>query len=104
MTDFELLVLKKLRLVPRGKVTTYQALARAAGVERGARAVGNAVNKNPEAPIVPCHRVVYSDGRLGGYAHGSKRKIELLQSEGVAVRNGKVVDFEKIFFDFNESF
>lgn len=100
MTEFELLVLKKLRLVPRGRVTTYQSLAWAAGVPAGARAVGNAVNKNPDAPIVPCHRVVYSDGGLGGYAHGSAMKIELLAGEGVMVRDGKIVDFDKIFFDF----
>jgi len=100
MTDFELLVLQKLRLVPKGKVTTYQTLARAAGVPRGARAVGNAVNKNPDAPIVPCHRVVYSDGRLGGYAHGSPKKIKLLAAEGVVVKDAKIVDFKKIFFDF----
>jgi methylated-DNA-[protein]-cysteine S-methyltransferase len=101
MTEFELLVLKNLRLVPRGKVTTYQSLAWSAGVPRGARAVGNAVNKNPDAPIVPCHRVVYSDGRLGGYAHGSKIKIDLLAEEGVEVRDGKIVNFKEIFFDFD---
>jgi methylated-DNA-[protein]-cysteine S-methyltransferase len=100
MTDFELLVLQKLRLVPRGKVTTYQALARAVSVPRGARAIGNAVNKNPDAPIVPCHRVVYSDGRLGGYAHGSAMKIELLAKEGVLVKDGKILDFKELFFDF----
>ena len=100
MTDFELLVLRKLRLVPNGKVTSYKSLARAVCVPAAARAVGNAVNKNPDAPVVPCHRVVYSDGRLGGYAHGSVMKIELLASEGVMVKNGKIVDFDKIFFDF----
>lgn len=100
MTDFELLVLRKLRLVPKGKVTSYKSLARAVCVPAAARAVGNAVNKNPDAPVVPCHRVVYSDGRLGGYAHGSVMKIELLASEGVMVKNGKIVDFDKIFFDF----
>lgn len=100
MTDFELLVLRKLRLVPKGKVTSYKSLARVVGAPAAARAVGNAVNKNPEAPVVPCHRVVYSDGRLGGYAHGPAMKIELLASEGVMVKDGKIVDFDKIFFDF----
>ena len=100
MTAFEVSVLKKLRLVPKGRVTTYQALARVSGVPRGARAVGNAVNKNPDAPIVPCHRVVYSDGRLGGYAHGSAMKIELLAKEGVVVKDGRILDFKEVFFDF----
>lgn len=78
-----------LRKVPRGKVTTYKALGRALH-SKAYRAIGTAMNKNPYAPLVPCHRVVNSDGRIGGFAHGSKKKKVLLEKEGVLVVNGKI--------------
>ena len=68
--------------VPRGKVTTYARIARALG-SKGYRAVGNALNKNPFAPAVPCHRVVGSDGSLTGFAGGLEKKRRLLAAEGV---------------------
>ncbi len=79
--------------VPKGKVTTYAAIARKLG-SSAFRAVGNALNKNPYAPKVPCHRVVGSDGSLTGFAGGLAKKKRLLQAEGVAFVNGKV-DLEK---------
>ncbi|HLC19520.1 MAG TPA: MGMT family protein [Candidatus Nanoarchaeia archaeon] len=86
--------------VPAGKVTTYKAIGDALGI-KGYRAVGNALNKNPfgflECGNIPCHRVVCSDGRVGGFAHGVEKKIELLKKEGIVVRDGKVVDFEILF-------
>jgi len=82
--------------VPRGRVTTYKELGRAAGLHP--RAVGKLMNVNPYAPRVPCHRVVMSDGSLGGFGSGIKSKINLLGKEGVGVQNGKIVDFEKKFF------
>lgn len=86
--------------VPEGKVTTYKAIAHALGT-KAYRAVGNAMNKNPDAPVVPCHRVVGVDGKLTGYAFGLKKKTALLRGEGVAVENDKVVDLKKsIFEDF----
>lgn len=78
-----------LRIVPEGKVTTYKALANALDT-KAYRAVGNAMNKNPYAPEVPCHRVVGSDGSLTGFAHGLPQKTKMLQEEGVDVVNGKV--------------
>jgi methylated-DNA-[protein]-cysteine S-methyltransferase len=75
--------------VPRGKVTTYAAIARKLGTQ-AYRAVGNAMNKNPYAPHVPCHRVVGSDGSLTGFAAGLEKKKRLLKAEGVAFNNGKV--------------
>lgn len=87
-----------LKKVPKGKVTTYRDLAHALGT-RAYRAVGNAMNKNPYAPVVPCHRVVNSDGRLGGFAFGSEEKIKRLKAEGVNVANGKV-DLEKYGWKF----
>ena len=86
-----------LRRVPRGKVTTYGELASAIGSPNGARAVGNAMNKNPYAPKVPCHRVVGSDGKLVGFASGVNEKIKMLRKEGVEIVNGKI-DLEKYFY------
>jgi methylated-DNA-[protein]-cysteine S-methyltransferase len=68
--------------VPRGKVTTYARIAQALG-SKGYRAVGNALNRNPYAPAVPCHRVVGSDGSLTGFAGGLEKKWRLLAAEGV---------------------
>ncbi len=87
------------RKVPKGKVTTYRDIAHTLGT-KAYRAVGTAMNKNPYAPIVPCHRVVNSDGRLGGFANGCKKKIEMLKKEGVFVKKGKIVDFKKKLFRF----
>lgn len=68
---------------------TYTQLAKMAGKPRAVRAVASAVGKNPLAPTVPCHRVVRSDGGLGGYSGkgGLKTKLELLKKEGVDVGN-----------------
>jgi len=88
-----------LRKVPKGKVTTYGAIARALG-GKGARAVGNAMNKNPYAPEVPCHRVIKSDGRIGGFADAPEVKIDLLRGEGIEIKNGKI-DLVKFGFLFN---
>jgi methylated-DNA-[protein]-cysteine S-methyltransferase len=98
-TDFEENCYALLRKVPRGRVTTYKALAEALGT-KAYRAVGQAMNKNPYAPRVPCHRVVSSDGSLGGFASGPRKKIVILRAEGVQVRDGRIVDFKKVFFSF----
>jgi methylated-DNA-[protein]-cysteine S-methyltransferase len=76
--------------IPKGKVVRYADIARALG-SNGYRAVGNALNKNPYAPKVPCHRVVGSDGTLTGFAGGLEKKRDLLKREGLTLRdNGKV--------------
>ena len=72
--------------VPAGKVTTYGEIAKALK-SKGYRAVGNALNKNPYAPQVPCHRVVGSNGSLTGFAGGLEKKQRLLNDEGVACGN-----------------
>ena len=63
------------------------------------RAVGQAMHRNPYAPEVPCHRVVSSDGSLGGFAWGLDKKISILAHEGILVKNNKIVNFEKIIFN-----
>jgi len=79
----------ELKKVPKGKVTTYKALAKALN-SKAYRAVGNAMNKNPYAPKVPCHRVVGSDGSMTGFASGINNKIKMLKSEGIEIKNNKV--------------
>ena len=96
MTPFRQAVLAACSRIPRGRVATYAALAAAIGNPGAARAVGNALNGNPCAPRVPCHRVVKSDGSVGGYAGGARRKIALLRAEGVAVRSGRTAAGEAL--------
>jgi methylated-DNA-[protein]-cysteine S-methyltransferase len=82
---FQKKVLERLLTVPRGALISYQALGAAVGSARSARAVGNAMHNNPVPIYVPCHRVILSDGRIGGYGGGTARKLKLLRSEGFAV-------------------
>lgn len=84
--------------IPKGKVSTYGELARALGDIRASRAVGKMLNQNPYAPIVPCHRVVMSDGSIGGFGGDIEKKIELLEEEGVKVRDDNIVDFGNVMF------
>ncbi|MEK6974594.1 MAG: MGMT family protein [Nanoarchaeota archaeon] len=85
--------------IPNGKVSSYKEIAHALNC-RAYRAVGNALNKNPYAPIVPCHRVVKSSGHIGGFAAGTKNKIKMLEREGIKIKDNKIVDFEKVLFRF----
>lgn len=71
--------------IPRGTTMTYAAVARASGSPRAVRAVGSILNRNPFAPTVPCHRVIRSDGALGGFADGPRKKKALLREEGVTL-------------------
>jgi len=93
-------VYKKLLEVPEGKVTTYGDLAKAVGLVNGQRAIGNIMKKNPFPVIVPCHRVVQSNGEIGGYAYGKKVKLRMLSKEGIKITNGKIIDFNKKKFSF----
>ena len=86
--------------VPQGRVTTYKELAKALGA-RAYRAVGQAMNRNPRLIEIPCHRVVCSNGEIGGYALGVEKKIELLQKEGVVVKGNRVEGMEGILYRFS---
>jgi len=81
--------------IPPGKVATYGQLASSVGNPRAARGIGKILNKNPRPIIVPCHRVVRSDGHIGGYMYGKERKITLLLNEGIPIVNDLIKDFEK---------
>lgn len=90
-----------LNQIPKGKVTTYKEMANALGTNAW-RAVGTAMAKNNDLIIVPCHRVVRSDGTIGQYALGTDKKSELLNNEGVEISNGKINNLDKYFFKFTD--
>jgi methylated-DNA-[protein]-cysteine S-methyltransferase len=83
-TQFQLKVWSYLKKIPKGKVKTYAQVAKAIGKPKAVRAVANAIGKNPFPPKIPCHRVIRSDGKLGGYSTkgGIKTKKKLLKNEG----------------------
>jgi methylated-DNA-[protein]-cysteine S-methyltransferase len=85
LTPFNRLVLEALARVPYGTLTTYGTLASEAGRPRAARAVGMVMNRNPIPIVLPCHRVVGSNGSLVGYGGGLERKERLLRLEGALV-------------------
>ena len=102
-TAFERRIYALLELVPRGRVTTYGALAQAVGGV-SARAVGQALRRNPFAPRVPCHRVIAADGTPGGFngRRGGpelRRKLELLRAEGVLFERGRLADPSRMLLD-----
>ena len=95
-TPFRLAVWRLLLDIPYGETTTYGALAktisaRRSGAPMSAQAVGGAVGHNPVALIVPCHRVVGTNGSLTGYASGLDKKTKLLSLEGIRIANGKIL-------------
>lgn len=103
MSSFSKRVYELCLLVPEGKVTTYKAIAEKLGT-KSYRAVGQALRCNPFAPRVPCHRVVRSNGTLGGFMGWKKggkveEKRRMLEAEGVAVVEGKI-DLEHYLFQF----
>ena len=98
--NLEKKIYKKLLEVPKGKVTTYGELSKAVGLKNGQRYIGNVMNKNPYPVIVPCHRVVMSTGKIGGYAYGEHIKVKMLNDEGIQVQNGKILDWENKVYRF----
>jgi methylated-DNA-[protein]-cysteine S-methyltransferase len=90
MTEFEKRVYQVVKKIPRGEVLTYKQVAVKLGNAGLARAVGNALNKNRDKKV-PCHRVIRSNGYVGGYASGTKKKIAVLKKEGIKIKNSGVV-------------
>ena len=93
-TKFQLKVWAYLRKIPRGSVRTYSQVAKDIGKPLATRAVANAIGKNPYAPKIPCHRVIRSDGSLGGYSGkgGVKTKRFLLRKEGCLLYTSDAAD------------
>ena len=87
-TRFQIKVWNYLKKIPKGKVKTYLEVAKAIGMPKAFRAVANAAGKNPYPPKIPCHRVIRSDGSLGGYSRkgGINQKRLLLRSERVFIK------------------
>ncbi|HIK02499.1 TPA: MGMT family protein [archaeon] len=92
--DFGEKVLDLCKKVPKGKVTTYGIIARK--LKTSPRAVGGALKRNEHPIVIPCHRVVKSDGSLGGYTSEKYRKDDLLRKEGLKIKDGKIENFEKV--------
>ena len=84
-TKFQVIVWKYLKTIPKGQTRTYKEVAKAIKRLLSYRAVANAIAKNPYSPLIPCHRVIKSDGSVGGYSGkgGVKTKVKLLKSEGI---------------------
>lgn len=78
-------VFQIVKKIPPERVLTYKDVAKLAGKPRAWRAVGNILNKNPYLKRIPCHRVIRSDGKVGGYKKGIKKKIALLKKEGITI-------------------
>jgi methylated-DNA-[protein]-cysteine S-methyltransferase len=98
--NLEQKIYKKLLEVPKGQITTYGELAKAVGLKNGQRIIGKIMNKNPYPVIIPCHRVVMSTGKIGGYAYGEHVKIKLLNDEGIQIKNGKILDLKNRVYRF----
>lgn len=98
-------VLKLLKEIPKGKVTTYKELAIACNF-KCYRAIGQILKRNPRPDLYPCYRVIKSDGRIGGYSGSDpksiKRKIGLLKKDGIKIKNGKI-DLNKYLFRFRRT-
>ena len=84
-TKFQVIVWKYLKTIPKGQTRTYKEVAKAIKRPLSYSAVANAIAKNPYSPLIPCHRVIKSDGSVGGYSGkgGVKTKVKLLKSEGI---------------------
>ncbi|MBU2025707.1 MAG: MGMT family protein [Patescibacteria group bacterium] len=96
-------LLRLLRLIPKGRVTTYKIIGEKAGV--GPRQAGWILKNNARPDLYPCYKVIKSDGRLGGYAGSQKKnikkKIKLLEKDGIKISRGKVVGFSGIIWEFD---
>lgn len=87
-----------LQNIPKGKVVTYKQVAIEMGLPRAYRAVGTALSKNEEPVRIPCYKVIKSDGNIGGYNLGAKKKEYLLKRDGVEIKNGRIVNLHKYLF------
>jgi len=97
-SDFERKVLVATFKIPRGKVSTYKRIAEKIGRPCAYRAVGNALHRNPFAPIVPCHRVVKSDGTFGGDKKRAASRRALLREEGMPIEDDRVRISDDLLF------
>lgn len=97
-SEFECAVYVATFKIPKGKISTYRRIAEKIGKPKAYRAVANALHKNPLHPIVPCHRVVKSDGGFGGEKNRAAGRRKLVEEEGVPIENDKVKMNKEILF------
>ena len=93
-----------MKRIPEGKVTTYKIIAGELKT-KAYRAVGNACRRNPNPPYIPCHRVVKSNGKIGGFKGKTsgvyiQKKSSLLKKEGINIKNGKIQNFRNVLYKF----
>lgn len=88
------------KVIPRGKVSTYKEISRMINQPGAFRAIGQALRKNPSLLKIPCHRVIYSNGFIGGYVKGQREKIRILKKEGIQIKNRRV-DLRRFGFILN---
>lgn len=93
-------IYKKLLQVPRGQITTYGELSKSVGLKNGQRLVGKIMSNNPYPVIIPCHRVILSTGKIGGYVFGENVKTKMLSDEGIQIENGKIIDLKNKLYSF----
>ena len=86
--------------MPHGKITTYNELSKSIGLKNGQRLVGQMMKKNPFPVIIPCHRVIKSNGDIGGYLFGIDIKKNMLRKEGICIIKNKIDNFKDVFFTF----
>ncbi|UCE97004.1 MAG: MGMT family protein [Candidatus Bathyarchaeota archaeon] len=97
-TEFERDVYVATFKIPKGKISTYKRIAEKVGRPKAYRAVANALHKNPLSPVVPCHRVVGSDGSFGGDEKGADWRRSMVQKEGINIEKGKVKISKEILY------
>lgn len=93
-------IYKKLLQVPRGQITTYGELSKSVGLKNGQRLIGKIMSNNPYPVIIPCHRVILSTGKIGGYVFGENVKTKMLSDEGIQIENGKIIDLKNKLYSF----
>ena len=100
MSNFNYSCYKLVSLIPRGKISTYKEIAIALNTH-AFQAVGSAMANNSNLLVVPCHRVIKSNGSVGGYALGVKKKTSLLIAEGLPIKDGVVLHYKKFLCSFD---
>jgi methylated-DNA-[protein]-cysteine S-methyltransferase len=102
MTKFQEKVLNCIKIIPKGRVTTYNEVAKAIKMLGSARAVGGVLKTNSQYSLYPCYRVIRSNREIGGYNRGVAEKKRLLIKDGIKILKNKVLNFENIFFELSK--
>lgn len=97
-SNFQKRVLITEHKIPRGRISTYKRIAKKLNSPKGARAVGRALSTNPFPIIIPCHRAIRSDGKLGGYQGGLEMKRKLLEMEGIVINRNNIVVSDSFYY------